>query len=47
MSHDQWKTESGYLEREEPEPGVEDERLNALERDWTTRSVLTDDDILF
>ena len=47
MSYDQWKTESGYLDCDEPELGMEDERLNALELAWTRRSVLTDDDILF
>jgi hypothetical protein len=47
MTYDQWKTESGYLERAEPEPGEEDERLNALERAWTCRIVLNDDDLPF
>jgi hypothetical protein len=47
MTYDQWKTESGYLERKEPEPGVEDERLNALELAWTSRAVLNDDDLPF
>ena len=32
---------------EEPDPGVEDERLNALELAWTNRDVLTDDEIPF
>ena len=47
MTYDLWKTESGYFEREEPEPGVEDEILNALELAWTRRDVLNDDDMPF
>jgi hypothetical protein len=31
----------------QPNPGEEDERLNALERTWTCRDVMTDDDLPF
>jgi hypothetical protein len=41
------KEAEAYAQSLEPESGMEDERLNALERAWTRRDVLTDDDLPF